>query len=707
MTNLYFFNLSSKRNSLTCIFLVLLLISFNSEANDGHHLVPLPLADRIKGASTIVEGEIVSQQSFWDTEKHNIYTSNIIKVYKVFKGDVQEEQIELITEGGQVGLKIHVFSAALKLRRGQQGLFFLTGEQQLRNTPGTKRLTARAFGSQQGFVQYNLEQGTAKDVFYRYNSAQELYKTITTTTGTNFRVLTDNIKLRVSGEPQQLREQQTLLLPVITNFTPTEASAGTGAILTINGRDFGSSRGTGFVEFRNADDGGDTWIKPLPRDYISWSNTQIRVQIPSYGQDGGTAGTGQIRVTASDGSSSISPGTLTIPFVHSNLAFDNGTRSFRPILSDINGLGGYTIRFGPGMQSRANAQEGFRRAMNNWICNTRVNWRIGSNTPIAAAADDDVIMINFVPSSQVGQNVLASTVSRYEGCRSGNDTLLWINEFDMQINSAINWQFGPGGPGRGQYDFETVMLHELGHAHQLGHVILRNAVMHHAVESQALYRDLGRADITGANFVMAASLVANVCQEPPMVAKIDADCNLASEIDSLNVYFNTTTTVEVAWRTSTENNVTSFVVQRSQDGITWTEIGTVPATGFPPYSFIDPDPLPKESFYRLRVVYKDNTSKFTARERVVNPLDELALFAYPNPVGPENEVLSLQFLVEEEASIQFKLYDHTGKLHKDFTAEFSSVNAPVELSMHNLAAGLYILKWTHGDRSGELKVVKL
>ncbi|MFT2010762.1 T9SS type A sorting domain-containing protein [Pontibacter sp. 13R65] len=685
----------------------MLLLPGSSFANDTHHFIPMPLGERTKGASTIVEGEIVSQQSFWDENQHNIYTSNIIKVYKVFKGDVQEEQLELITEGGQIGFKVHVFSAALKLKRGQQGLFFLTGEQQQQRTPGNQRHKVRAYGSQQGFVQYDLKQGTAKDVFYEYNSAQELYNTISASTGTTFRTLSDNQRLREATNLQQLREQQTLLLPAITNFTPTEASAGTGAIITINGRDFGNSRGDGYVEFRNADDGGSTWIKPLPRDYISWSNTQIRVQLPSYGENGGTAGSGQIRVTAADGNNATSIGSLSIPFVYSNLAFDNGTRSFRPILTNVNGSGGYTIRFGPGMQSRAAAQEGFKRAMNNWICNTRINWRIGSNTSIAEAIDDDIITVNFVPSSQVGQNVLASTVSRYEGCRSGNDTLLWVSEFDMQINSAINWQYGPNGPGRGQFDFETVMLHELGHAHQLGHVILPRAVMHHAVESQAQNLDLSSNDITGANFVMTGSLVANICQEPPMIAKTDADCNLAEEISTLRAAFTAAGTVAVTWTTNTTSNLGSFIVQRSPDGITWTELGTVPAASSTSYSYNDPEPLRKESFYRLRVVYRNNTSAFSSRVRVLNPLDSQELLVYPNPIQVENQTLNLQFLVEDDATIDFKLYDYTGKLHKIFTAEFSSINAPVEVDMHNLAAGMYILRWTYGDRSGEVKVIKL
>jgi hypothetical protein len=63
--------------------------------------------------------------------------------------------------------------------------------------------------------------------------------------------------------------------PTITNFTPTSITSGTSSSLTINGTNFGATQGTGFVEFKNANDGGTTWVKPLTTDYVSWSNTQI------------------------------------------------------------------------------------------------------------------------------------------------------------------------------------------------------------------------------------------------------------------------------------------------------------------------------------------------------------------------------------------------------------------------------------------------
>lgn len=691
------------------LLLFLTLFSFGAFASDGLHMAPIPLADRVKKAETIVEGEVISKRSFWDARQENIYTSNIIKVYKVFKGNMQAQQVELITEGGSVGLKKHVYSSALELQPGQQGVFFMVREQQLRTTPGSTSYTGKAYGSKQGLIRYDLESGTADDVFNTYGSVQEVYNTIATTAGRSFTTITDNIRLR-NEVISNSQTQNSLMLPVITNFTPTVANAGVGTVLTINGTNFGATRGNGSVAFRNADNGGRTFVSPLPSDYISWSNTQIRVRIPSRSTAGGTAGTGQIRVTGADGTSSVSTSNITIEYAYSNVDLNN--RPFRPVMINTDREGGYTIQFAPTMQSRGPAQLSFSRAMNSWVCNTNVNWKIGTPTNTEAATDDGQNVIRFAPASVTGDSVLARTISRYEGCRSGNDTLFWLSEFDMELNSAINWQYGPSNPGSNQYDFETVVLHELGHAHQLSHVILPRAVMHYAIPARSVARELSSADITGAAFVMARSTVPNICNQPRHVARPEGDCNLSQEIYSFEANFVGNNAVEVLWTSSNETeNVASFLVQRSENGEDWTTLATVPArgpaVGILEYNYTDTAPLPRISYYRIQTVYNDNSTRNSVGLRVLNPAAIRVLSVYPNPISPYTEAVQLEYLVQSNATASFQLIDMTGKIYREFTVSFTDLNLPITMKVNDLAAGVYILKWSQGDNSGEVKLLKL
>jgi hypothetical protein len=697
--------------TLLLLFLLLSLLSSQAFASDNQHMVPLTLTERVKEANLVVEGEVVSQRSFWDARQQNIYTSNIIRIYKSFKGNTESREVELITEGGTIGLKKHVYSTALHLKPGQQGVFFLQRQQQLQRTPGSQHISTKAYGSQQGFVKYDVRRNKASGVFDRYESVQQLYQSVAKQTGQQYRTISRNeaLEAQPAVELKQQKTQNAAFAPVISSFAPRVASAGSGAVLTINGSGFGNTRGEGAVEFANADDGGQTYVQPLAPEYISWTNTQIKLYIPSTSPDGGTPGSGPIRVVTNDGSTTTSSTDITIEYAYSNIEF--GNTPFRPIMIDKNGLGGYSIQFAPSMQNRQPAQEGFRRAMNSWICVSEVNWRIGEPTDIDEAAEDEVNVIRFAPTTTTGAGVLARTISRYEGCRSGQDTLFWVSEFDMEINSNITWQYGPGAPVNRQFDFETVMLHELGHAQQLGHVILNSAIMHYEIEFERLIRDLSSADIRGARNVVENSTGENICQEPPMQLSTENECDLAPEIYTLQAAFTSPNAVTVDWRTVDEQGVESFVVQRSANFTDWEDLGSVDAVGPGDgpnldYTFVDNAPVQDISYYRLRVVYNDGTSSFSPRVRAINPASLRRLSVYPNPISEEDNTVTLVYIVEGTATLEAQLYDMSGKLVRGYDITFRDANLPAQLDVSGLASGIYILKWQERDKTGQVKLLK-
>ncbi|MBX0334415.1 T9SS type A sorting domain-containing protein [Pontibacter sp. HSC-14F20] len=709
------------RSIAILLALLLSVISFAAHASEDLHMVPVPLEDRIKAADIIVEGEVVAQRSFWDARQELIYTAHTVRLFKVFKGELKERQVEVITDGGTVGLAMHTVSSALQLKKGQQGMFFLSKGAPTGIIASAASIITQPYASRQGFVRYDVERGTATDPFNQYKSVQEVYQTVTSRMGRQYRTVVTNSRLE-SGIKAQLQQQSTQATqaPNVSGFSPTRTSAGTGAVLTITGTGFGTTRGNGFVEFPNADDGGTTLVRPYASDYISWTNTQIRVLVPSYTQTGGTAGTGRIKVTTNDGSSGTSDGSLIIEFAYSNVVAEGGNTPFQPVLIDANRNGGYTIQFAPSLQSRSAAQEGFRRAINNWVCTTNVNWNVGATTTTESSADDGRSVIRFASPAVTGQSVLARTISKYRGCVSisgtQRDTIFWLTEFDMEINSTIPWQYGPGGPGANQYDFETVILHELGHAHQLGHVIMPNTLMHYNIGRQKQIRDLTAPDIAGANLVLNRSLNPPVCGgQSPMKPKLDGDCNLASEIFTFDASFTNAGDVNVIWTTSAEQGIARFVVQRSQDGQQWEDVGEVPASGQArDYTFIDNEPLPRRSYYRLRVLYTNNSEAFSGRVQVVNPSDLRIFKVYPNPFGvttnangTSGETLRIEYLVRSSSDLSLQLYDLQGRLVRDLEATVTDGTEVIEINVADLASGTYVLRWSEGNNSGATKVVKV
>lgn len=62
----------------------------------------LRLNDKIENSEFIVEGKVISKESFWNDEHTGIFTSNKVLVTKVYKGEVHQAILEFITLGGEL-----------------------------------------------------------------------------------------------------------------------------------------------------------------------------------------------------------------------------------------------------------------------------------------------------------------------------------------------------------------------------------------------------------------------------------------------------------------------------------------------------------------------------------------------------------------------------------------------------------------------------
>ena len=153
-------------------------------------LYEVPISDRIQSSSAIIEGKVISQSSFWNSAHTLIYTSNIIEVYKVFKGQITtSNKVEMITEGGAVGNDMHRVEPSLNLRIGQIGVFFADATNVLNsksNIPGS--LKFKPYASVQGFIKYDLIEKKGADPFKRYDNIESnIYLPITQRLNHNYK----------------------------------------------------------------------------------------------------------------------------------------------------------------------------------------------------------------------------------------------------------------------------------------------------------------------------------------------------------------------------------------------------------------------------------------------------------------------------------------------------------------------------------------
>lgn len=493
------------------LLLALLIVFAGLTVSAQCSMVPVSLAQRTSASDLIIEGKVTGQRSFWNSYHNMIYTASTVEVYKIFKGTLAATSIEILSEGGTVGLDKITVEPSLQIGIGETGIFTCETVKHVKGNVVSRGGLPQyeAYASAQGFIRYNIDNQTAADPFNVYTDIDNQVYSVVNPSGSYQEIRPFNFHSTQHINPN-------FAAVSISGFSPTTITAGTGTTITITGSGFGSTQGAGTVGFKNADDGGATYITPLASQYLSWSNTQIVVEVPSG------AGTGTIQVT--QGSTTTSSSTLTVSYAHLNVEFDpgSGTIAYQTDHIDDNGSGGYTWQMNPGFDGNASAKAAFLRAFDSWRCTTGINWTIGANTSINDAVSDGTNVICFDNTSPLSAGILGVCYSYWSGCASGPNIVWYVNELDIIFDegsniSPLTWQYGPSLPSGSEYDFESVAVHELGHGHQLGHVIAPGQIMHYSLANGTSNRSLSANDISGANYVQSKSIVANICGPGAMV----------------------------------------------------------------------------------------------------------------------------------------------------------------------------------------------
>ena len=480
----------------------------------------IPLNQRAVSSDLIIEGKVMEKKSFWDAKHQTIYTANTIDVYKIFKGNITTTQIEILTEGGMLGSDKICVEPSLQLNTGDMGVFTCENVKRFDNIPGNNTVPRyEAYGSAQGFVKYNVEEQTATDVFKKYTNIQnEVFSAVLAPEVKAYKEI-QHIDLFTKNNKTVV----TQAAPSITSFSPATVTAGTKTLLTINGSGFGGSQGSGTVGFKNADNAGANYINPVSGDYVSWSNTQITVYVPSSSTTGSSAGTGLIQVA--QGATATSTGTLTISYAETNV--NTGTTTYQTDHINDDGAGGYTWQMYTGFDANTSAKESFLRAFETWRCGSYINWKIGTTTSINTIANDGTNVIRFDIGSELPAGVLGRCTSSLSSCATG---VWYAGELDIVFDDAATWEYGPAPPSITQSDFESVALHELGHGHQLAHVINTADVMHFALTTGQQRRVLTMDNLNCANDLMSRNIITNSCGPGAMVALNSTNCPIAAPI---------------------------------------------------------------------------------------------------------------------------------------------------------------------------------
>ena len=476
-------------------------------------LYEVPMQQQIENADVIIEGKVLSKVSYWNSQQTNIFTVNTVEVYKVFKGNTVS-QIEIITPGGTVGLTAEMVIPSLELLPNDVGVFMLQNANLNLLRSETNIPVYVAFSDTQGFYKYNYTNNSAVNPFNQiYDIDENFYQNIIQYTHTTPIKITDfDVNEQLDGSVQNRGINN------VSSISPTVSTAGTGSVLVINGTGFAPAGLTGTVSFPDANDGGATYFETLESQIISWTDTQIQVEIPSR------AGTGQVRINTFVGP--VFTPVLTIDYAQLNVVsdFTGVPTAYQTQHVDENFIGGMTWQMNNNFNNNIPARDSFIRSFDTWVCETGINWILGSSTAVDVAEFDNINIVRFDVGAELPAGVLGRTSSYWNGCAQGPDVNWFVAELDIVYNDGINWNFGPGAPTGGQIDFESVSVHELGHAHQLGHVIDNTKIMFWSAGPGSANRVLSQEDIDGASNVQSRSTSNPICGLGVMTS---SDCFLS------------------------------------------------------------------------------------------------------------------------------------------------------------------------------------
>ncbi|HEY0679026.1 MAG TPA: T9SS type A sorting domain-containing protein [Chitinophagaceae bacterium] len=154
--------------------------------------------------------------------------------------------------------------------------------------------------------------------------------------------------------------------------------------------------------------------------------------------------------------------------------------------------------------------------------------------------------------------------------------------------------------------------------------------------------------------------------------------------------------VKLTWTTGHEKDLVYFVIERSTNGVDYSEAGFVFAAGnasLMQYSF--PDVMPNASrgviYYRLKMM--DSRKRFQySPVRLVRISEttatELQVVAYPNPVI--NELRITIPAAWQNKSVSYEVYNMSGHLVKRIAAAHASQTET--LNVRELGKGTYVVK---------------
>lgn len=170
--------------------------------------------------------------------------------------------------------------------------------------------------------------------------------------------------------------------------------------------------------------------------------------------------------------------------------------------------------------------------------------------------------------------------------------------------------------------------------------------------------------------------------------------------------------VLASWKTLTEENSDYFLIERSEDGKKFNEVGRVNAAGNSNtvlnYGYTDQtiNPQLRYLYYRLKTIDIGGKSAYSPilLLKMNSSNNKIIVRISPNPVMAGDHI-ELWFNADKTGKLLAQMYDAAGRLvYNTEMSAFTGVNFG-HLHIHDLTKGIYFLKLSNGQNSESVRVV--
>ena len=164
----------------------------------------------------------------------------------------------------------------------------------------------------------------------------------------------------------------------------------------------------------------------------------------------------------------------------------------------------------------------------------------------------------------------------------------------------------------------------------------------------------------------------------------------------------------LSWETSYEENTNLFIVEKSTDGMSFKNVGTVEASGDTDeenaYRYMDTGLGVEKSYYRLKVVDEDGTSSYSqvATVNKTKP-NQFSVVAYSSTLAEKTFDITIDALMPGQ--LEYELVSYQGELvFTEFQILYPGLNE-LQVSMEDATEGIYKIK-LRVDNEEEVLVIQ-